>query len=134
MTQNRLPVRTVAHYRLRVLGWLADLFRLAWGLLYLNTRKAWFQLCRGRAPCPCQSPSETGREARVSRDWPARFRSGCLFLVETPQGLRNSTCITGKIATFLPAIRLSVEIDYAGRIKGCPPTMYRSVFVPFQNP
>ena len=79
-----------------VLGWLADLFRLAWGLLYWNTRKSWFQLRRGRARCPCQSPSDSGRafetfcEASLAWDRPGRFRRVCPLLVATPQGLRCS--------------------------------------------
>ena len=94
MSQNSLPVRIVAHYRPRVLGWLADLFRLAWGLLYWNTRKAWFRRSHGRARCPCQNPSDSGRafetgcEACVAWDRPARFRRVCPLLVATPQGLR----------------------------------------------
>ncbi len=77
-------------------GRLADLFRLAWGLLYWNTRKAWFQFQRGRAPCPCQSPSDSGRayetacDACLSWDQPARFRRVCPLLVQTPDGLRCS--------------------------------------------
>ena len=77
-----------------MLGWLADLFRLAWGLLYWNTRKAWFQWRRGRARCPCQNPSDSGRafetgcEACVHWHQPARFRRVCPLLVETPDGLR----------------------------------------------
>ena len=79
-----------------MLGWLADLFRLSWGLLYWNTRKAWFQRSRGRARCPCQSPSDSGRafdtscEACISWDRPSRFKRVCPLLVETPSGLRCS--------------------------------------------
>ncbi len=81
-------------YLLRVLGWLADLFRLAWGLFFWNTRKAWFQRSRGRAKCPCQNPSDSGRafetgcEACVNWDKPQRFRHVCPLLVETKDGLR----------------------------------------------
>jgi hypothetical protein len=77
-----------------VLGWLADLFRLAWGLLYWNSRKAWFQRNRDRARCPCQNPSDSGRaletgcEACTAWSKPARFRRVCPLLVETPKGLR----------------------------------------------
>ncbi len=79
-----------------MLGWLADLFRLAWGLPYWNTRKAWFQWRRGRARCPCQNPSDSGRafetgcEPCATWDRPARFRRVCPLLVETPHGLRCS--------------------------------------------
>ena len=95
-SQNSLLGRTVAQYRPRVLGWLADFFRLAWGLLYWNTRKAWFQRSRGRTACPCQSPSDSGRafetscEACITWHRPARFRRVCPLLVATPQGLRCS--------------------------------------------
>lgn len=79
-----------------MLGWLADLFRLAWGLLYWNTRKAWFQRSRGRARCPCQNPSDSGRafetgcEACLQWAEPSRFRRVCPLLVDTPKGLRCS--------------------------------------------
>lgn len=77
-------------------GRLADLFRFIWGLLYWNTRKSWFQLRRGRSPCPCQSPSDSGRafetvcEASLSWHKQIRFRRVCPLLVETPHGLRCS--------------------------------------------
>ncbi len=77
-----------------MLGWLADFFRLAWGLVYWNTRKAWFQWRRGRAKCPCQNPSDSGRaletgcEACVNWDKPRRFQRVCPLLVETKDGLR----------------------------------------------
>lgn len=79
-----------------MIGRLADLFRLAWGLLYWNTRKSWFQLRRGRSPCPCQSPSDSGRayetacDASLSWHDAARFRRVCPLLVSTPQGFRCS--------------------------------------------
>lgn len=77
-------------------GRLADLFRLAWGLLYWNTRKTWFQLRPTHADCPCQSPSDSGRAYETRCDaclhWnrPARFRRICPLLVETADGLRCS--------------------------------------------
>lgn len=79
-----------------MLGWFADLFRLAVGLIYWNARKSWFQARRGRSPCPCQSPSDSGKayetvcEACVSWNRQGRFRRVCPLLVETPQGLRCS--------------------------------------------
>jgi hypothetical protein len=91
-----LPGRIAAHYPAAVLGWLADLFRLAWGLPYWNTRKAWFRRSRGRTRCPCQSPSDSGRrfetgcEACIAWDRPARFRRVCPLLVATADGLRCS--------------------------------------------
>ncbi|MBI5766736.1 MAG: hypothetical protein HZA93_03025 [Verrucomicrobia bacterium] len=83
-------------YLARVVGWLADFFRLAWGLLYWNARKTLFQLGRGRTRCPCQSPSDSGRALATTCDaclhWakPARFKRVCPLLVETPDGLRCS--------------------------------------------
>ncbi len=77
-------------------GWLADFLRLAWGLLYWNTRKSWFRLRRGHARCPCQSPSDSGRALETQCDaclhWASarRFRRVCPLLVETPQGWRCS--------------------------------------------
>jgi len=79
-----------------VSGWLADFFRLAWGLLYWNSRKSWFQFRRGRARCPCQSPSDSGRALETHCDacvqWvkPIRFQRVCPLLVATPGGLRCS--------------------------------------------
>lgn len=81
---------------LPVIGRLADFFRLAWGLLYWNFRKSWFRFRRGRAACPCQSPSDSGRametgcEACLHWAKPSRFRRVCPLLVETPDGLRCS--------------------------------------------
>lgn len=79
-----------------MLGWFADFFRLIWGLPYWNTRKAWFRRQRGRTNHPCQSPSDSGRafetgcEACLTWNQPARFRRICPRLVGTPQGLRCS--------------------------------------------
>jgi tetratricopeptide (TPR) repeat protein len=78
------------------MGWVADLFRLAWGLLYWNMCKTWFRLRRGLAPAPCQSPSDSGRpfetqcEACIGWHRPARFKRVCPLLVATPAGLRCS--------------------------------------------
>ena len=75
-------------------GWFADFFRFAWGLLYWNTRKTWFQLRRGRSPCPCQSPSDSGRaletrcDACVTWHQPLRFKRVCPLLVATSDGPR----------------------------------------------
>ncbi|MEO6876531.1 MAG: hypothetical protein ABI222_17080, partial [Opitutaceae bacterium] len=77
-------------------GWLADFFRLAGGLFYWNARKSWFQLRRGRARCPCQSPSDSGRafethcEACVHWASAERFRRVCPLLIKTPDGWRCS--------------------------------------------
>ncbi|MDO8540409.1 MAG: hypothetical protein Q7S40_08195 [Opitutaceae bacterium] len=79
-----------------MIGWVADLFRLAWGLLYWNARKTWFRLRRGQSPCPCQSLSDSGRpfetqcEACLSWNRRARFKRVCPLLVDTTEGLRCS--------------------------------------------
>ena len=76
-----------------MLGWLSDFFRLAWGLLYWNTRKTLFRLRRGRTRSPCQSPSDSGRAMETHCDaclnWnkPSRFRRVCPLLVEVDGGL-----------------------------------------------
>lgn len=77
-------------------GLIADFIRLAWALPYWNLRKTWFRLRRGRARCPCQNPSDSGRALETACDashaWPnpRRFRHVCPLLVETPAGLRCS--------------------------------------------
>jgi hypothetical protein len=79
-----------------VIGRLADLLRLAWGLLYWNARKTWFQLRRDHTPCPCQCASDSGQAYETHCDacltWhqPTRFRRVCPLLVETSDGLRCS--------------------------------------------
>lgn len=79
-----------------MIGWLGDFFRFWWGLIYWNARKTYYRLRRGRTPCPCQNPSDSGRARETGCDaaqhWrrPARFRHVCPLLVETPGGLRCS--------------------------------------------
>ena len=41
-----------------MLGWLADVFRGAWGLWYWNIRKTVFRLGGSQRSCPCQNPSD----------------------------------------------------------------------------
>ena len=84
------------NYASWVTGWLADVFRFWWGLLYWNMRKSWFRLRGNRARCPCQNPSDSGRALETAcdaaQDWhePARFRRVCPLLAGTPAGLRCS--------------------------------------------
>jgi tetratricopeptide (TPR) repeat protein len=79
-----------------VTGWLTDLFRLFWALLYWNARKTVFRLRRRRGASPCQSLSDSGKayetqcEACASWNRAGRFRRVCPLLVETPDGLRCS--------------------------------------------
>lgn len=79
-----------------MLGWVADFFRLGWGLLYWNARKTWFRLRPGRVHCPCQNGSDSGRafetqcEAVMGWRRPGRFRRVCPLLVDTPAGWRCS--------------------------------------------
>lgn len=74
------------------MGWLGDLFRTAWGLLYWNLRKSLFRLRGRRDRCPCQIQSdsgqawETGCEAAVSWNRQARFRRVCPLLKPLPDG------------------------------------------------
>ncbi len=78
-----------------VTGWLGDFFRLWWALLYWNARKSWYRFRGpGRARCPCQNFSDSGRaletqcEAVVFWREPARFRRVCPLLTRTPAGWR----------------------------------------------
>jgi len=79
-----------------VIGWLGDLLRFWWGLLYWNLRKSLFRRHRDRPRSPCQNPSDSGRAretgCEAAQYWhrPARFRRVCPLLVETPAGLRCS--------------------------------------------
>jgi hypothetical protein len=75
-----------------VKGWLGDLRRGAWALLYWNARKSWF-VVRGRAgQCPCHNPSDsgeplaTGCEAAIGWNNPRRFRHVCPLLVRNEKG------------------------------------------------
>jgi hypothetical protein len=80
-----------------VTGWIGDFFRLGWALFYWNARKTWYRLRGpGRARCPCQNYSDSGRALETQCDaavfWrkPARFRRVCPLFVETPAGWRCS--------------------------------------------
>lgn len=68
------------------MGWLADLFRTAWGLVYWNLRKSLYRARRGQDRCPCQNPSDsglagqTGCEAALHWNRQIRFRRVCPLL------------------------------------------------------
>ncbi len=74
------------------MGWLADLFRTAWGLVYWNLRKSLYRARRGQDRCPCQNPSdsglawETGCEAALHWNRQGRFRRVCPLLKPAPDG------------------------------------------------
>lgn len=80
-----------------MISWLGDFFRFWWSLFYWNLRKSIFRM-QGRDParCPCQSASDSGLalqthcEAAATWNKPARFRTVCPLLLETPDGLRCS--------------------------------------------
>lgn len=75
-----------------VIGWIADWFRTAWGLVIWNLRKSVFRLRQGASRCPCQNPSDSGRawETRCDAcfDWhrSVRFRRVCPLLKAAPDG------------------------------------------------
>lgn len=75
------------------MGWFFDFLRLAWGLVYWNTRKSIHRLRRRRGRCPCQHPSDSGRAHETAcaavTGWndPQRFRRLCPLLEQTPSGL-----------------------------------------------
>ena len=75
-------------------GWLGDLGRLGWGLVYWNARKTLFRARGARGTPPCQHPSDSGRAhetgCEACRGWraPARFRRLCPLLELTPDGRR----------------------------------------------
>lgn len=74
------------------MGRIADAFRICWGLIYWNARKTKFRLARGRTPCPCQNPSDSGRAMETGCDPslafadPKRFRHVCPLLKPNAQG------------------------------------------------
>ncbi len=89
-----------------MIGWLADFFRAAWGLLYWNLRKSLFRLRRGRGRCPCQSPSDSGKawvtgcEASLSWDRPSRFRRVCPLLQQDKEGNWRCSVDTAEVRPF----------------------------------
>ncbi len=77
-----------------MLGWLGDLGRLIWGLLYWNLRKALFRIRGASGRAPCQHPSDSGRggttgcEACVGWRDTERFRRLCPLLATAADGRR----------------------------------------------
>lgn len=74
------------------MGWLSDLFRLVWGLVYWNARKSAYRLRKAQGRCPCQHPSDSGRAyetgcaAMIHWNQPKRFQRLCPLLQQTPAG------------------------------------------------
>ncbi|ATC62681.1 hypothetical protein CMV30_01135 [Nibricoccus aquaticus] len=89
-----------------MIGWLADLCRLAWGLLYWNSAKTRFRLRAGRGRCPCQSPSDSGRamettcEASLTWHQQDRFRRLCPLLKRNASGELRCSVNTADVRPF----------------------------------
>jgi len=89
-----------------VIGRLSDAFQLAWGLFYWNLRKTWFRLRHGHVPCPCQSPSDSGRametrcEPSLTLQRPARFRHVCPLLRPDAEGRWRCSVDTPDVRPF----------------------------------
>lgn len=73
-------------------GMIRDTLRLGRDAIFWNTRKTWHILRGRRSACPCQVRSDSGRaretgcEAAVAYESPARFRRICPLLVQRPAG------------------------------------------------
>lgn len=63
-----------------MVGWIGDLGRLYWGLLYWNTRKSLFRLRGASGPAPCQHPSDSGAAGQTGCEACAGWRSKDRFL------------------------------------------------------
>ena len=89
-----------------MLGWLGDLGRLFWGLLYWNLRKALFRLRGASGPAPCQHPSDsglggkTGCEACIGWRDPARFRRLCPLLATAADDRRVCSADASAVRPF----------------------------------
>lgn len=86
--------------------WLADLCRAAWALVYWNVRKSVHQRQRNRERAPCQNPSDSGRanetgcEACVHWNNPARFRHVCPLLRRNAQGQLRCSVDSSEVRPF----------------------------------
>ncbi|PTY04716.1 hypothetical protein DB347_18595 [Opitutaceae bacterium EW11] len=89
-----------------MLGPIGDALQLAWGLLYWNFRKTVFRARRDRVPCPCQTPSDSGRawetgcEPSILLRKPARFRRVCPLLRQDAQGRWRCSVDTADVRPF----------------------------------
>jgi hypothetical protein len=77
-----------------MVGWLGDLGRLSWGLLYWNARKTLFRFRGASGRAPCQHPSDSGQagktgcEACVGWRDARMFRRLCPLLAAAADGRR----------------------------------------------
>lgn len=89
-----------------MIGRIGDALQLAWGLLYWNWRKTQFRLKRGQVPCPCQSPSDSGRametrcDPSLSLQRPQRFRHVCPLLKADGEGRWRCSVDTPAVRPF----------------------------------
>ena len=89
-----------------MIGRIADVFQLAWGLIYWNLRKTWFRLKHGHVPCPCQSPSDSGRametrcEPALMLQHAASFRYVCPLLRPDTEGRWRCSVDTPDVRPF----------------------------------
>jgi hypothetical protein len=89
-----------------MLGWLGDLGRLYWGLLYWNLRKTLFRIRGASGPAPCQHPSDSGLAGRTACEacmgWrdPARFRRMCPLLAAGQDGRRVCSVDSAAVRPF----------------------------------
>lgn len=89
-----------------MLGWLGDLGRLSWGLLYWNVRKTLFQIRGSTGAAPCQHPSDSGLAGKTACEacagWrnAGRFRRMCPLLAETAEGRRVCSAAAADVRPF----------------------------------
>ena len=65
-------------------GWLGDLGRLSWGLLYWNWRKSLFRVRGAAGRAPCQHPSDSGRAGETACEACANWKSKERFRLLCP--------------------------------------------------
>ena len=87
-------------------GWLGDLGRLCWGLLYWNARKSAFRIRGAAGRAPCQHPSDSGRAGETACEacagWrdAGRFRRLCPLLGVSADGRRVCSVDAGDVRPF----------------------------------
>ena len=89
-----------------LIGWTTDLLRIAWGLIYWNTRKTIFRFRKNGSPCPCQTRSDSGKayqtgcEPALLYEKPARFRHVCPLLKPNGEGELKCSVNTADVRPF----------------------------------